>query len=126
MAPGQADSSVSLPWPDSRSRLAALMPLRLVLALLAAALLVPASPAVAKRKLCLAVSADSKSYPVRVLKGDVSCMTARSTLKRYIIKFTAPKGWTCFRGHGQDIWAVTCIKGSEAHPSVLIRAYNPA
>jgi hypothetical protein len=48
----------------------------------------------AKRKFCLAVSADGYSYPVRVLKGEVSCTTARAALKRYIVKFTAPSGRT--------------------------------
>jgi hypothetical protein len=92
---------------------------------IAVALLVLAAPASGKRKFCLAVAANGYSYPVRVLKGDVSCKTARSTLKHYIIEFTAPRGWTCFRGHGQDVWAATCIKGGEVHPSVFIRAYNP-
>ena len=85
--------------------------------------LVPSASA--KRKLCSAITADGHSYPVRVLKGDVSCTTARTTLKRYIIKFSAPKGWTCYYGHGQDVWAAGCIKGSEQHPTVFIRAYNP-
>lgn len=99
--------------------------MKTLLALIVVAVLVPASPAAAKRKLCLAVEADGYSYPVRILKGDVSCKTARTALKRYIIRFTAPKGWVCARGHGQDVWAATCFKGSEAHPSVFIRAYNP-
>jgi hypothetical protein len=99
--------------------------MRLLLVLLVAVMLLPTSSASAKRKLCRAVSADGYSYPVRVLKGSVSCTTARSALKHYIIKFEPPKGWTCFRGHGQDVWAASCIKGNETHPSQFIRAYNP-
>ena len=99
--------------------------MRALLILTAVVLLLPAGSASAKRKLCMAITADHDNYPVRVLKGDVACTTARAALKHYIIKFAAPEGWTCFRGHGQDVWAASCIKGSETHPRAFIRAYNP-
>ncbi|HEY7633764.1 MAG TPA: hypothetical protein VH817_23900 [Thermoleophilaceae bacterium] len=88
------------------------------------------SDAGAKRHSCKAVSvhfsgSGTFKYPVKVLKGSVSCGTARTTLKHFIAKGSAPRGWTCFRGHGQDAWAATCATGSAAHPRKEIRAYNP-
>lgn len=84
----------------------------------------------AKTRFCLAVTvhyrgAGDYTYPVRILKGSVSCRVARRTLKRYMASARQQPSWRCFLGHGQDIWSATCITGSERHPRKEIRAYNP-
>jgi hypothetical protein len=108
---------------------------RLLLALLLGAAIVAGmlntSSAQAKRRFCLAVTvhfqgAGDYTYPVRIIKGVVSCRTARRTLKRFIAEARQAHGWTCFRGHGQDIWSATCVTGSERRPRSEIRAYNPS
>jgi hypothetical protein len=83
------------------------------------------SAVAALRKFCLAISALGESFPVRILKGKIGCSAARRTLRSFIVHSAAPRRWTCFRGHGQDVWSATCIKGSEQRARVIVRAYNP-
>ena len=62
------------------------------------------------------ISGSDFTYPVRVMKGSVSCKTARSTLKGFIKSGNQPRGWQCFDGHSGQNWAATCVVvGSGGH-----------
>jgi hypothetical protein len=72
------------------------------------------------------LSGSDFTYPVRVMKGSVSCRTARSTLKGFIKTGNQPRGWQCFEGHSGQNWAATCVVvNSSGHTRKQIRAYNP-
>jgi hypothetical protein len=76
--------------------------------------------------LTVRISGSDFTYPVRVMKGSVTCKTAKSKLKGFIKTGNQPRGWQCFRGHGGDNWAATCVVvGSGGHTRKQIRAYNP-
>lgn len=85
-----------------------------------------ATAAPASAKFCRGFSANGAYYPVRVLRGRVSCRRARRALRRAVTGRRRFAGWTCFYGHGQDTWAITCIRGRETRPRVVVRAYNPS
>jgi hypothetical protein len=81
--------------------------------------------AVARRRFCRAISAIGDNFPVRVTKGRISCNGARRTLRHFIVNASSPRGWTCYRGHGQDVWAATCTRKPKDRPRIIVRAYNP-
>ena len=63
------------------------------------------------------------AYSVRIVKGAVSCRTARRVMLRFMEKNTFPRGWFCARGHrsqGQK-WAATCGTAR----GVDVKAYGP-
>jgi hypothetical protein len=62
-------------------------------------------------------------YRVRIVKGAVSCRTARRVLKTFMTKDVSPRGWFCARGHASQnqAWAATC--GTRA--GATARAYGP-
>jgi len=63
------------------------------------------------------------AYSVRIVKGNVSCRTARRVMLQFMEKNTFPRGWFCVRGHasqGQK-WATSC--GTAAGTDV--KAYGP-
>ena len=69
------------------------------------------------------VGGNDFTYPVKVLKGNVSCKVARSTLKRFIAGSSSPRGWACFRGHSADRFAAKCASTGRSHKT--IQASNP-
>jgi hypothetical protein len=69
-------------------------------------------------------SGQQSVFPVKVIKGYESCETALETLHSFLTDLRPPDGWACFYGHGQDDWAATCARPTEADPEVVIRAYN--
>jgi hypothetical protein len=69
------------------------------------------------------VGGNDFTYPVKVLKGNVSCKVARSALKHFIGKSSSPRGWACFRGHSADKFAAKCVSTGRSHKT--IQAYNP-
>jgi hypothetical protein len=62
-------------------------------------------------------------YRVRIVKGAISCRTARRVLKVFLTKDVSPRGWFCARGHASQnqAWAAAC--GSRA--GAIVRAYGP-
>jgi hypothetical protein len=63
------------------------------------------------------------AYSVRIVKGNVSCRTARRVMLRFMEKNTFPRGWFCARGHasqGQK-WAASCGTAAGAN----VKAYGP-
>jgi hypothetical protein len=98
-----------------------------VVAALALSVSLTVTSAGAKARSCkpvtVRVQGNDFTYPVRVLKGRVSCKVARSTLKHFIGSGASPHGWACFRGHGSDNFAATCA--STRTPTRQIRANNP-
>jgi hypothetical protein len=62
-------------------------------------------------------------YSVRIVKGSVSCRTARRVMHTFIAKSTYPRGWFCARGHASQNqkWAASC--GTRAGADV--KAYGP-
>jgi len=42
------------------------------------------------------------AYSVRILKGAVSCRTARRVMLRFMEKNTFPRGWFCARAHASQ------------------------
>ena len=60
------------------------------------------------------------TYDVRIGRGAIACVDARSVLRRYVFAAVAPGGWVCFRGHSADLWAAACSKGG-----AVVRAYGP-
>lgn len=60
-------------------------------------------------------------YPVKVLKGGVSCTRARAVLKHFTATGRPSRRWFCAVGHGGDTWAATCATVSKK----TVRAYNP-
>jgi hypothetical protein len=85
--------------------------------------------AAAKSRTCANVtvhfSTGDQTYPVKVLKGRVSCRTARSTLRHFIRSGNPQRGWQCFDGHSGQNWAATCFVGNAQHVRKQVRAYNP-
>jgi hypothetical protein len=98
-----------------------------VIAALAIAASLTVGEAGAKARICtpvtVRVQGNDFTYPVKVLKGKVSCKVARSTLKHFIGKSSSPHGWACFRGHGADKWAAKCASTGKSHKT--IQASNP-
>jgi hypothetical protein len=62
-------------------------------------------------------------YSVRIVKGSVSCRTARRIMRTFMTKNTYPRGWFCVRGHASQNqrWSATC--GTPAGADV--KAYGP-
>jgi hypothetical protein len=62
-------------------------------------------------------------YRVRIVKGRVSCRTARRVLTVFMSKDASPRGWFCARGHASQnqSWAGAC--GTRA--GAMVRAYGP-
>ena len=62
-------------------------------------------------------------YRVRIVKGRVSCRTARRVLTFFVAKDVSPRGWFCVRGHASQnqSWAAGC--GTRA--GAIVRAYGP-
>ena len=62
-------------------------------------------------------------YRVRIVKGGISCRTARRVLGYFMRKDVSPQGWYCARGHASQnqAWAAAC--GTRA--GALIRSYGP-
>jgi hypothetical protein len=89
-----------------------------VIAALALCVSLTVSEAGAKPRTCTPVTVrvygNDFSYRVKVLKGQVSCKVARSTLKHFIAKSSNPRGWACFRGHSADKWAAKCSSTGKA------------
>jgi hypothetical protein len=76
--------------------------------------------------LTVRISGSDFTYPVRVMKGSVTCRTAKSTLKGFIKSGNQPRGWECFDGHSGQNWAATCVVvGANNKTRKQIRAYNP-
>ena len=63
------------------------------------------------------------AYSVRILKGAVSCRTARRVMLRFMEKNTFPRGWFCARGHASQNqkWAAACGTAAGAD----VKAYGP-
>jgi hypothetical protein len=63
------------------------------------------------------------AYSVRIVKGNVSCRTARRVLRTFMTKNTYPRGWFCARGHASQSqrWAAEC--GTRAGAEV--KAFGP-
>jgi len=83
--------------------------LALLLAMTAAIALLPAEPALAAKE-CGAYRGKGGPYAVRVLRGPVTCKTARRVLRRYATSkapcdgsgcYRTQKGWTCGSGGTQ-------------------------
>jgi hypothetical protein len=72
---------------------------------------------------CGTVSANQQTYRVRIVKGAISCRTARRVLRVFMTKDVSPRGWFCARGHASQnqAWAAAC--GTRA--GALARAYGP-
>jgi hypothetical protein len=62
-------------------------------------------------------------YRVRIVKGAISCRTARRVLRVFMTKDVSPRGWYCARGHASQnqAWAAAC--GTRA--GAIARAYGP-
>jgi hypothetical protein len=63
------------------------------------------------------------SYRVRVERGRVGCLTARSVLRSFMLSARAPVGWACFRGHTGSRWAAACSGLRGLRRGVIVRAY---
>lgn len=63
------------------------------------------------------------AYSVRIVKGNVSCRTARRVMLRFMEKNTFPRGWFCARGHRSQSqkWAASCGTAAGAD----VKAYGP-
>ena len=72
---------------------------------------------------CGTVSANELVYRVRIVKGAISCRTARRVLRVFMTKDVSPQGWFCARGHASQnqAWAAAC--GTRA--GAIVRAYGP-
>ena len=81
---------------------------------LSASLTVAAAGAKARscKPVTVRVGGNDFTYPVKVLKGNVSCKVARSALKHFIGKSSSPRGWACFRGHSADSAATSIPSAS--------------
>lgn len=80
-----------------------------------------AVPAQGAPRGCGAVAAGGKRFPVRVVRGAVSCAAAATTLRSYLRESRAPRGWVCALGHYGDPWAAHC-----ATASAFVEARDPA
>lgn len=74
---------------------------------------------------CPGVRAAGHTYPVRIVRGHITCTHARKIIRTAIIDVTWPKGWHCTFGHSNDVWALQCVRPAGSHPKVWIRAANP-
>jgi hypothetical protein len=66
------------------------------------------------------LSGRTYTYAVRVAVGRLSCASARTVLRSFIVTGRSPRGWFCVRGHasqGQK-WAAGCTRAGAD-----IRAY---
>jgi|SRR5436189_1942740 len=62
-------------------------------------------------------------YSVKIVKGSVSCRTARRVMRTFLVKDTFPRGWFCARGHASQNqkWAASCGTAAGAD----VKAYGP-
>jgi hypothetical protein len=91
------------------------------LAALAVAAAAP-TPASALRECGLTPRIDGVRYDVRETRGTVACRRVKVVAVQYLRSATAPRGWTCVRGHGTSPFAASCAHGK----AVLVRIYAPS
>ena len=62
-------------------------------------------------------------YSVKIVKGSVSCRTARRVMLTFMTKNTFARPWFCARGHASQNqkWAASCGTAAGAD----IKAYGP-
>ena len=63
------------------------------------------------------------AYSVRIDKGKVTCLKARTVLRTYLAQSVSPRGWFCVRGHASQHqkWAASCANAAGAN----IKAFGP-
>jgi hypothetical protein len=68
-------------------------------------------------------SARQLAYSVKIVKGNLSCRTARGVMRAFLARTTTPRGWFCARGHASQAqtWAAACATGAGAD----VKAYGP-
>jgi hypothetical protein len=83
-------------------------------------LLVVPSARAATRDCGLTSRIDGVRYQVKETRGSLACSSARKVVTPFLRDGTVPKGWACFRGHGNQDWAASCSRGK-----VMLRVYAP-
>jgi hypothetical protein len=61
---------------------------------------------------CAPIVAAGATYSVRVFGAGLGCAPARTVLRGFIVTGISPRGWACFRGHGDIPWAAACARRS--------------
>jgi hypothetical protein len=97
-----------------------LLVLVLPLLLVASASARPYAPRAQCGSITARLGGNDFSYRVRLVSGHVTCTRARTVIRVFIVRGSAPRGWFCSRGHSRDAWAASCARLS---PRALVRAY---
>jgi len=61
---------------------------------------------------CTPIAAGGATYSVRIFGAGLGCAPARTALRGFIVTGSPPRGWACFRGHGDIPWAAACARRS--------------
>ncbi len=73
---------------------------------------------------CGLVHVRTRAFRVRIVRGKVSCRTARRAIQAFVTRHRSPKRWRCVRARGQASWTVACAQGRRGHPRVIVRAFR--
>jgi hypothetical protein len=97
----------------------------------AAALSVPAAdataPAASAVRTCRVVAVVDQGkrygYSIRIDRGSITCLRARSVMHTFLARDVSPRGWFCVRGHASQHqkWAAQCANEAGA----AIKAFGP-
>ena len=94
----------------------------LVPALAVALLALPSpAPAPAQPGACL-FTLGGRPYSVHVVRGKVSCATAGTALRRWLVNDRSPRGWKCRDPRGSERFDAQCRRLTGRAPRPLVRA----
>jgi hypothetical protein len=77
---------------------------------------------VVRNQACGPVHVRTRAFRVRIVRGKVSCGTARRAIRAFIARHRSPKRWRCVRARGHASWTVACTQGRRRNPRVIVRA----